>query len=273
MNSSLHKTRIAPTPSGYLHIGNIRSFLLARQLADEMGASVLLRIDDLDRDRVEDMYIQDILDTLSVLGINYEEGPADLQAFKDTWSQFHRLPLYNAALDKLAGKGHLFACVCSRADVRATPDGVYPGTCRHKNIPLDTPNVTWRLRTSETLPLLVNVLGEAPVSAMLPGEMTDLVVRKRNGFPAYQLSSLVDDVHFGVDLVVRGADLWNSTLAQLYIARLLGYESFLGAHFLHHPLIMDSDGEKMSKSAGATSIQYLRAHGATAADIRRLAGF
>lgn len=273
MNHVIHKTRIAPTPSGYLHLGNVRSFLLTQELAHKLGAGILLRIDDLDRDRVEDRYIKDIIDTLSMLGITYNEGPADLQEFKDIWSQVHRQTLYTATLDTLVQNGHLFACVCSRADVRATPDGVYPGTCRYKNISLDTPNVSWRLHTREVLPLVVNVLGESPVSESLPAEMTDFVVRKKNGFPAYQLSSLVDDVHFGIDLVVRGADLWNSTLAQLYIARLLGYESFMSAQFLHHPLITDSDGTKLSKSAGATSIQYLRAHGATAADIRRLAGF
>jgi glutamyl/glutaminyl-tRNA synthetase len=268
------RTRLAPTPSGYLHIGNVRSFLLTRQLADETGARLLLRIDDMDRARAEDKYIQDIFSTLSFLGIAYDEGPRDLSEFKDDWSQLHRLPLYVAALRKLRDTGMVFACTCSRADIaRISADGSYPGTCKKKGISLDAENVCWRLDTDKEALVTVNRLNDAPIHSPLPPDIVDFVVRKKDGFPAYQLTSLVDDVHFRVDLIVRGADLWNSTLAQLYIARLLGYHSFLNATFCHHALIAGADGTKLSKSAGATSIQYLRAQGATPADIRQMAGF
>jgi glutamyl-tRNA synthetase len=105
-----------------------------------------------------------------------------------------------------------------------------------------------------------------------PG-MKDFVIRKKDGFPAYQLTSITDDLHFGVDLIVRGQDLWPSTLAQLYLARLLpGGTAFANATFHHHGLLTEKDGDKLSKSEGATSIQFLRKEGASAADIYKMIG-
>ena len=268
------KTRIAPTPSGYLHIGNVRSFLLTKEIAEAAAARLLLRIDDMDRERVEDKYIRDIFETLSFLGIQCDEGPQDVDDFKANWSQVHRLPLYQAELETLRQSGKVFACTCSRADVlRASADGSYPGTCLEKGISLDAKNAAWRLHTDTETKVAVRTLYDGIVSATLPPDMTDFVVRKKDGFPAYQLTSVMDDVHFGIDLIVRGADLWHSTLAQLCLAEVLGYDGFLNATFHHHSLITGDDGAKLSKSAGATSIQYMRAHGSSAADIRRLAGF
>ena len=97
--------------------------------------------------------------------------------------------------------------------------------------------------------------------------MQYFMVKKRDGFPAYQLTSLMDDIYFGVDLVVRGEDLWPSTVAQLYIASMLKQEAFLNTTFYHHPLIMGADGHKLSKSEGATSVHYLRKDGKRASDI------
>jgi len=114
--------------------------------------------------------------------------------------------------------------------------------------------------------LRVKTYPEGSVEAGLPVEMRDFVVRKRDGFPAYQLSSLVDDLHYGVDLIVRGEDLWASTLAQLYLSYPLGAAEFRDVRFYHHPLLM-TGGEKLSKSAGSTSIQYLRKQRLGAADI------
>ncbi|HEY4338159.1 MAG TPA: glutamate--tRNA ligase family protein, partial [Puia sp.] len=137
---------------------------------------------------------------------------------------------------------------------------------------LDAEGVNWRLRTAglpDGLP--------AELPAGLPVEMRDFVVRKKDGYPAYQLSSVVDDIHFGVDLVVRGEDLRASTLAQLYLAGVLavagmpGAAAFGGLQFIHHPLLT-AGGEKLSKSAGATSIDYLRKQGASPADIFTLIG-
>ncbi len=249
------KTRIAPTPSGFLHLGNVFSFLITAALAKRTGAHTLLRIDDLDKDRTDKKYVQDIFDTLQYLDIPWEEGPLNYAEYKSDFSQIHRMPLYEAALQQLKDTGKVFACECSRSDIeRVDRSGAYPGTCRGKNIPFDRPGTNWRLRTDRDLPAAVK----------------DFIIRKKNGFPAYQLTSVVDDGHFGVDLVVRGMDLLPSTKAQLFLSSLLPGNPLGGVHFVHHPLLLESPDKKLSKSAGATSLQFLRKKGAKPSDIYSL---
>jgi glutamyl/glutaminyl-tRNA synthetase len=266
----VRKTRIAPTPSGYLHLGNIFSFALTAALADRHQATIVLRIDDLDRQRAQPAYVQDIFDTLDFLGIPWHEGPRSLLQFEREYSQVHRLSLYQQALDILKDNGALFACDCSRTDIqRADATGAYTGRCRQSALPLQTPEVSWRLHTATDLALTVKTLGQ-PITALLPKEQRDFVVRKKDGYPAYQLASLVDDQHFGIDFIVRGTDLWPSTLAQHYLAHVLDMERFINSIFHHHHLLTEPDGKKLSKSAGATSIQYLRKQGKTPGDIYTL---
>jgi glutamyl/glutaminyl-tRNA synthetase len=143
---SFNKTRIAPTPSGYLHLGNALSFALTAALACKAGAKVLLRIDDLDQQRVNNDYVQDIFDTLNFLNIPWDEGPRDVADYKAIWSQLHRMDLYKDALDQLADQRDVFACKCSRAQLK---DGIYPGTCRNRSLPLNTPDTAWRLYTDD----------------------------------------------------------------------------------------------------------------------------
>lgn len=265
-----HKTRLAPTPSGYLHLGNIFSFALTAALAEKTGARVLLRIDDLDHKRANPEYVNDIFSTLNFLEIPWGEGPKDAEDFARNFSQLKRLENYQIALDALQSKGHVFACTCSRSEIlRVSRDGIYPGTCRDKNLPPDTPNACWRLRTDMQKEIIVHCCDGSKIKSKLPAVMQNFVVRKKDGFPAYQLASLVDDLFFGIDLIVRGEDLWDSTLAQLYLASLLGYEDFMNVSFYHHRLLTD-DGKKMSKSAGAVSVHYLRDQGHNAADIYKI---
>jgi glutamyl/glutaminyl-tRNA synthetase len=253
------KTRIAPTPSGYLHLGNVLSFALTAGLARRAGASILLRIDDLDRDRVNPDYVQDIFDTLNFLQIPWDEGPRNYGDYEREFSQLRRLELYRGALEQLRREGKLFACDCSRAKIlRESPDGVYPGTCREKKLSLDAEGCSWRIGTEGAV---------LPEGIALPAEMTDFVVRKKDGFPAYQLTSVLDDLYYGVDLVVRGEDLWPSTLAQRWLAGQLGRSAFGGIGFIHHPLLMAAKGEKMSKSAGGDSVHYLRRQGLERSEI------
>lgn len=272
-SKTFRRTRIAPTPSGYLHLGNAYSFALTAKLAQEHQAEVLLRVDDLDRDRIQLPYVQDVFDTLNFLGIGWEDGPFDTPAYQQQWSQVYRMAIYQNMLRQLRDMGAIFACDCSRAKVlQDSPTGEYPGTCLHKHIPVDAPGVQWRLDTSLLHQLRVNTLQEGLIDTTLPPIMQYFVVRKKDGFPAYQLASVADDVHFGIDLVIRGADLWDSTLAQLYLAQVLGLTAFQSATFHHHPLMTEADGRKLSKSDGSTSIQYLRRQGHTAADIYRMLG-
>ena len=266
------KTRIAPTPSGYLHLGNAFSFLITASLAKKTGARVLLRIDDLDRQRIRPEYMQDIFDTLRLLGINWDEGPRSAEEQETRFAQMHRLALYRKALQQLRDGGHLFACTCSRTDVlQQHSEGVYPGTCCRNNLSLDAEGVSWRLHTNLGQTIRVKSLDGQEITATLPPAMQAFVVRKKDGMPAYQLTSLVDDLHFGVDLVVRGTDLWPSTLAQLYLASLLGASRFAETTFYHHPLLKNANGEKLSKSAGAASIRHRQKTDTLLADLQAIA--
>lgn len=268
--SFYRKTRIAPTPSGFLHLGNVLSFSLTAILAERYSAHILLRIDDLDRQRARPEYIRDIFDTLGFLGIPWQEGPRDAGRFAAEYAQQHRMPLYHLALQQLRDGGHLFACNCSRSDILKT-GGIYPGTCCDKHLDWDTPGVSWRMDTRRSLPLTLHQLAGAQ-EVWLPEEQQFFVVRKKDGDPAYQLASVIDDLHFGIDLIVRGNDLYPSTLAQLYLARMLGNDTFGHTLFCHHPLLTLPDGVKLSKSAGATSVQYLRRQGKSRAEIFALIG-
>lgn len=265
------KTRIAPTPSGFLHLGNALSFAITAALAKKCNASVLLRIDDLDRERANKIYVQDIFDTLHFLQVPWQEGPKNMQEYENEYSQMYRLDLYQLTLTQLAAENKVFACTCTRAQVQNNNgDNAYPGTCRDKKIPLDTPNVNWRLRTDHSTVLSVKTWPGPVIETTLPLSMQDFVVRKKDGFPAYQLASVTDDIHYGVDLIIRGEDLWDSTLAQHYLAIQTGATAFLNSCFYHHPLLTGTGGIKLSKSAGSTSIQYLRKQGKKPEEIYRM---
>lgn len=267
------RTRIAPTPSGYLHLGNVLSFVITVAWARKTGAAILLRIDDLDRERYQSHYVQDIFDTLRFLDIPWDEGPRDLTEFEQHYSQVHRLPLYREALATLQEKGPVYTCTCSRSTLQPTAGGnAYPGTCRNKYYPLDMDKANWRLYTGERREMIIRTLPQGTVTTTLPAAMQDFIVKKKDGFPAYQLTSLVDDLHFGVDLIIRGADLWPSTIAQHYLASRLAAGQFQSIGFFHHALLTGADGAKLSKSAGDTSIQSLRKQGYKPAAIYTLLG-
>ena len=260
----MHLTRIAPTPSGFLHLGNLYNFLLIQEKAREHGLSILLRIDDMDRERVREAYVQDIFDTLHFFGIGYQLGPNNLEDFHLFYSQHHRQPLYNQALEQLKDNALVFACTCSRSELQHTPSSCF---CRHLQLPLTTANAAWRLKVSPDAPITLHT-ETGKQTLPFPSEMREVVVRQKNGRPAYQLSSLVDDVHYGIDFIVRGEDLLPSTLVQLWLAELLNYKGFCSTVFHHHPLVKLSNGEKLSKSAGDTSLQALIKNGLSAEAIR-----
>jgi glutamyl/glutaminyl-tRNA synthetase len=264
LSSSFNKTRIAPTPSGYLHLGNILSFAITAFLARKNDSKILLRIDDLDQARVNKLYLQDIFDTLNFLEIPWDEGPRSLKAFEADFSQLHRMPLYLEAFEQLADKGLVFACSCSRNQLV-----MGECSCIDKKTPLSTQNISWRLITSTATEIEVKNYNGDVIRAALPAEMEHVVLKKKDSLPAYQLTSVIDDLFFGVDFVIRGDDLWPSTLAQHVLANALGENPFSDIKFYHHSLLRD-EGEKLSKSAGATSIRYLRESGKKPADIYRI---
>lgn len=252
-------TRLAPTPSGLLHAGNAVNFLLTRQLADTTGAMVRLRIDDLDAERVRTEYLHDIFRSLAWLGVQWDLGPHDVQDHLRNWSQQLRLERYGQVLDALRRSGVLYACTCSRSQLRMSGgEGRYPGTCRDRGLPLDTPDSSWRLRLPHHAPVPVHGLDGTTTVVDLMQAMGDPVLRLRNGRPAYQVASLADDIDDGTSFIVRGMDLLPSTACQLHLAALLDAQGFLQVRFLHHPLIIGNDGAKLSKSAGASSLRAMQ---------------
>lgn len=265
------KTRLAPTPSGFLHAGNGASFILTWKLAREANGQVLLRIDDLDAERVRSEYLADIFETLAWLGLDWDEGPRTVAELNEHWSQHRRMDGYMVLMERLRAEGHLYACTCSRKDVAArTTHGEYDGHCRDKGLAFALPGCRWRLRLPEGGVVTMRTWPDGQLREV-PLDMADPVVRQQNGRPAYQIASLADDLQFGVDLIVRGMDLLPSTAIQLYLAKILGREDFTGALFLHHPLLLDEAGHKRSKSQGADSLREWRREGGDARMIYRLA--
>jgi glutamyl/glutaminyl-tRNA synthetase len=262
--------RLAPTPSGFLHLGNGLAFIYTWLLVRHAGGRLLLRIDDLDGPRAKPEFVTAIFEDLAWLGLDYDLGPTGPDDFFAHWSQTHRLGLYHQALDHLArlalpnGAPLVYACARSRAQVQAAPG---PAPQAQRQVAARTapnPEVAWRLHTPPG-----TLVGLHPqwLSPQAPGPwlqldlaqaLPDFVVRRRDGPPAYQLSTVVDDAHFGVNFVVRGQDLLASTAAQLHLAGWLPDSPLAGVQFYHHPLVADPHGQKLSKSAGATSLRQLR---------------
>jgi glutamyl-tRNA synthetase len=263
------QSRIAPTPSGYLHIGNAFNFLLTEHLTRQQGGLLRLRIDDLDAPRFRAEYLDDIYETLDWLGIAIDAGPRTAAEHLEHFSQQLRIPQYESLLEQLIATGRVFACSCSRKDVTGkSTDGQYPGTCRNKGLPLDMPAVALRYRTDEEdcVSWDDGILGTQQVN--LHKNIRDFVVRRKDGLPAYHVVSLWDDEAYGINMVVRGEDLLYSTAAQLWLAKVMAMGTFSSSRFYHHPLLVDAGGGKLSKSTGSSPLKEMRAEGLSAADVR-----
>ncbi len=254
------RTRFAPTPSGYLHIGNAWSFVLTWLMARSQGGLIHLRIDDLDVARFREEYLEDIFASLQWLGLDWDSGPRNTKEFQASFSQRNRMPEYEHALAAL--KGQVYGCECSREQAKkdsevADNPSVYAGTCRNKGLGFEEGKRALRYRVSPE-PVVPHDESGKPFELHPSQDMGDFVVQQRNGDPGYQLASVVDDESLSIDFVVRGQDLLPSTGAQVSLAISLGLEHFPKARFWHHALILDDAGEKLSKSAGAESLQALR---------------
>ncbi len=253
------RSRLAPTPSGFLHLGNAFSFALTWLLVRHHGGTLLLRIDDIDNERRRPAYVDDVFQTLRWLQLDWDAGPKDPTDFEAHFSQLHALNRYAQLLAALRRAGALYACNCSRSQILATSvNGLYPGTCRHRNLPLDAPDVAWRVYVPANTLISIPEYTGTFRQVRLDAAMGDFVVRRRNGLPAYQVASLADDLHYGINLIVRGVDLLPSTAAQLFLAGQLLPNPFPKVVFYHHPLLKNEGGQKLSKSAGAASLLALR---------------
>jgi glutamyl-Q tRNA(Asp) synthetase len=234
--------RFAPSPTGPLHFGSLLAALGSYLSIRRQGGLWRLRIEDLDPLRTIPGSEDELLRTLERFGLEWD-GPLLRQS--------ERSALYEAALDQLAGQGALFPCSCSRKEILASAphageEGpIYPGTCRH-GLRADQKARALRLRVDDTLITFVDGL-YGPCQQNLAKDVGDFVLKRADGLFGYQLAVVVDDGASGITEVVRGADLLASTPRQIYLQRLLGLPTPV---YLHLPLALGDDGEKLSKRHG-----------------------
>ena len=242
------RTRFAPAPTGHLHLGHVVNALYVWSAAREAGGSVLLRIEDHDRQRSRSEYEASILQDLEWLGFAHD-GPIVRQSERDE--------IYREALQPLIARGLVYGCTCTRNDLAGS--GAYPGMCRDKGIALSD-GVGWRVRFEPGAESFDDVI-KGPQIQDPSQQCGDLLVRDRLGNWTYQYAVTVDDHVQRITDVIRGQDLLASTGRQIRLARLLGRDT--PPRFRHHQLIMKSAAQKLSKSDNATGVRDLRASGWT----------
>ncbi len=267
-------TRFAPAPTGWLHLGHVLNAEYVWRRAATTGGRVLLRIEDHDRTRSKKRFEDGILDDLDWLGYRADIYPTDAyRAGRCDGRQSERDQIYSEAFDVLRDKGLAYACDCSRrvSAASAVPGGSselrYPGRCRDKSLPM-VDGYGWRIRMDPG----VEEFDDARLGRQRqdPAEQCgDVLVRDRHNNWTYQFAVAVDDWRQNIDYVIRGVDLLASTARQIRIARLLGRPE--PATFFHHPLIMKTPAQKLSKSDGDTGIRDLRANGRSPAEVIALA--
>jgi glutamyl-tRNA synthetase len=242
-------TRFAPTPSGYLHTGNVVNLVLTHWLVRTRGGRLLLRIDDFDVARTREAYLTDVFRTLDWLEIHVDDGPSGPQDFHDRWSMTQQLDRFVAARDQLmaSSSGQVFVCGCSRPELG--PGRRCVAGCREQALPLESGRSALRISIPP---------GAARGLPLPPG---DHVLWRRDGTPAYQLGSVVADDDLGVTTIVRGIDLLESSALQVHLAAALPAPGFVTADLRHHGLVTSAEGTKLSKSAGAQAhpIEHTRA--------------
>ena len=254
------RTRYAPSPTGYLHLGHVANAIVVWGLARQLGGQVLLRLETHDRGRCRPEYSAAILEDLAWLGFEPDAGPVD---------QSDGGP-YETALDTLRSAGLVYACACSRRDWVVASDGAacYTGRCRALRL-ADQPGRALRLRVDGGLEMFP--AGDGVLAAQDAADGGDIILRDRDGCWSYHLAVSVDDLRQRIDLVIRGGDLLPATGVQVRLARLLGRSA--PATFVHHPLILGADGRKLSKSNRDTGVREMRAGGASPAEVLGLAAW
>lgn len=241
--------RFAPSPSADLHIGNLRTVVLAWLFARSTGRRFLLRVEDLDDRTFTEIGHRQVAD-LAAIGLTWDEPVA--------WQTSHR-DRYDTVISALKDDGLLYECYCSRKDITQAPQaphapqGAYPGTCRElteaqrsaRRAETGRPPAL-RLRTDTFTGTVTDL-----IHGRYTGIVDDFVVRRGDGVPAYNLAVVVDDADSGVDQVVRGDDLLSSSPRQAYLARLLGYPE---PQYAHVPLVLNADGARLAKRDGAVGL-------------------
>ncbi|MEA3183637.1 MAG: glutamyl-tRNA synthetase [Ilumatobacteraceae bacterium] len=256
--------RFAPSPTGRLHLGNLRTALLAWLMARRTGGEFIVRMEDLDRVTSSAAHEATQLEELRSIGIDWDG---------EVLRQSERFDLYRSAIARLRSEGLVYECFCTRSEIRQAAsaphgddaDGLYPGTCRE--LTEDDRRV---LRASGRQPAL-RLRGDGrmvsfddQLAGPQTGRMDDVVLQRNDGVPAYNLAVVVDDAAQGVTEVVRGDDLLATTPRQIELHRLLGLPT---PHYAHVPLVLAPDGTRLAKRHGAVTLEDLAARGCAPAEV------
>lgn len=281
--ASRYRGRLAPSPTGFMHLGHARTFGMAQERARAAGGTLILRNEDLDRDRCRPEFVSAMLEDLRWFGLDWTEGP-DVGGPFGPYSQSERMEFYGRTFSELRRRGFVYPCKCSRKDVERAigaphageEEPVYPGTCRddaalqesvatwQPGEPMTT-RVSWRFRVpdGESISFVDGALG---AQAFVAGkDFGDFLVWRHDGVPSYQLAVVTDDAAMGITEVVRGADLLMSTARQLLLYRALGWQA---PAFYHCPLMTDERGVRLAKRHDALSLRALRGQGKSPAELR-----
>ncbi|MFO1476922.1 MAG: tRNA glutamyl-Q(34) synthetase GluQRS [Verrucomicrobiota bacterium] len=291
MRSAGYRGRLAPSPTGYLHLGHARTFWIAAERARARGGTLVLRSEDLDAVRFKMEFAEAMIEDLRWFGLDWQEGP-DVGGPFGPYLQSLRMDHYRAALEKLKAGGFLYPCTCSRKDIQAAiraphaaddSEPIYPGTCRPgqgsklqvESCKLKEPatcnlqpatKFVWRFRVTDG-EVVEFEDGHFGRQRFVAGEhFGDFIVWRSDGIPSYQLACVADDAAMGITEVVRGADLLISTARQLLLYRALGLKA---PSFYHCPLMTDDTGNRLAKRHDALSLRRLREQGASAEALRR----
>lgn len=268
-----YRGRLAPSPTGYLHLGHARTFLIAAARARQ--GTLILRNEDLDLARCKSVFAEAMLEDLRWLGIQWQEGP-DCGGNFAPYSQSERREHYFAAWKDLRDRSLIYPCTCSRKDVAQSAtapndsddEPIYPGTCRSRadgNAFESPAGVNWRFRVphGEEIAFVDQHLGRQ--SYVAGRDFGDFIIWRRDDVPAYQLAAIADDHAMKITEVVRGADLLKSTARQLLLYRALEFDP---PEFYHCDLVTDETGTRLAKRHDALSIRTLRNGGLSPSEVR-----
>ena len=288
MKRAPYRGRLAPSPTGYLHLGHARTFWMAQERASAHGGELILRNEDLDATRFKMEFVGAMLEDLRWFGFEWSEGP-DCGGPFAPYNQSERMDFYRAALEKLRAGNFIYPCTCSRKDIQAATraphandddEPIYPGTCRNKSdgwrVTSDKktsraglspvtrhPSLRFRVPDGETISFADGNFGEQRFIA--GKDFGDFVVWRGDDVPAYQLACVVDDAAMRITEVVRGADLLVSTARQILLYRALNFPVPV---FFHCELMRDESGQRLAKRHDALSLRQLRERGVSPGNLR-----
>ena len=273
-----YRGRLAPSPTGYLHLGHARTFWIAQERARVNGGALVLRNEDMDAKRFKLEFVEAMLEDLRWFGFEWQEGP-DCGGPFGPYNQSERMLIYRERLETLRARGFIYPCTCSRKDIATAAraphaadddEPIYPGTCRPRagnpKSEIRNPKFNWRFRVPDGETISFNDGNCGPRRFVAGKDFGDFVVWRYDDVPAYQLSVVADDAAMKITEVVRGADLLKSTARQILLYRALGSQP---PQFFHCPLMTDDAGVRLAKRHDSLSLRNLRAQGSSPASLRQ----